>query len=138
MNRVITFVVFLLLGYSSFGQGTTTISAQNFEQRGMKLISDSQLSDLEIAKLLSFNFEPFREQNESVIIKVVNGPNIELFSSSRFKTGKANPVDVKPVKQNNLSGEDQSKHEDIRANEREIKILQVRIVDVFKTDQVPN
>ena len=138
MNRIVTFVVFLALGHSTFGQGSILVCAQNFEHRGIQLISDTELSEVEIAQLLSFDFTPFREEHESVIVKVVNGPNLELFSSQRVETGQVDPVVLQASKQREASGEDPNGHNDLRAGEQPIRILQVRIVDVFNVNQAPN
>lgn len=138
MNRIVTFVVFLALGHSTFGQGTRLVSAQNFEQQGMQLISDTELSEAEMAQLLFFDFTPYREENESVIVKVVNGPNLELFSSQRLKTGQVDPIVLQAARRSEVSDEHAGSHGDVRAGENPIRMIQVRTVDVFNVDQAPN
>jgi len=138
MNKIVTFVVFLALWHTSFGQVSTVHSTQKFEERGMQLISDTQLSEVEIAQLLAFDFEPYREKNEYIIVKVVNGPNIQLFSSQRVETGKADPIVLQAVNHKEVADANPAEHKDVRAGELPIRMLQVKVVEVFNVDQVPN
>lgn len=136
MKGLFTFISFLAIGTLSFGQVTSDNAAQGFEERGMKLISEVSLSQVEIEQLLSFDFEPYREKDEYVIVKVLNGPNIQLYSSTQFHTGKADPPIIQRVQQHNEAEENQIEHKDDHHEEIEVRILQVRTVDVFGTEQI--
>lgn len=131
MRTIATILVFLAMGYSAFGQDPSSISIKNFEERGMQLLSDTQLTDAEIAQLLAFDFSAYRLPNESVIVKVVNGPNIELFSTSRFETGIPDPP-VLPAKDPMVSDEDHSGHNHQKAGAGPVRRIQVRLVNVFE------
>jgi hypothetical protein len=63
------------------------VSAQTFKTEGFRMITEKVISESKIEQILAYNFENYRKQNYSIILKIIDGPTIELFSISEIKTG---------------------------------------------------
>jgi len=81
-------------------------SAQTFKNEGFRIVTNEIVSESKLKKILAFNFKDYRKQNHSSIIKIIDGPTIELFSISEMKTGvkpipsEANKVKIKVPQHN--------------------------------------
>ena len=88
----------------------------------MKIISKTNLTNEQLTQLLAYDYEEYRMEEESVIIKVVNGPHIELYSKHRIETGEHDPA-----KEDHLD----HPHDHVSPADRKMKKLQIRTVNVF-------
>ncbi len=112
---------------------TINVSAQTFKKEGLRIVTQESLSETQTKELLAFNFEDYREQDHSSVIKIQDGPTIELFSISEMKTG-IKPKSNGAIKTNieihhhgSHSGEPESAHY------KELNLIKVKTITVFNS-----
>ncbi|MDX2361891.1 MAG: hypothetical protein QNK23_13865 [Crocinitomicaceae bacterium] len=130
MIKNIIGALFLALSLSAYGQVDQSLFEDSFQEKGLRLVSNTELSQNQLDIILSFNFEEYRKSNSSLIIKVVDGPHLELFSSNFMEFGI--PDQVEDQEDEHQSNEHESELEHIAPSDRKIKKFEVQIVDVFK------
>lgn len=103
---------------------------QSFEDLGLRQITEVKLTKQEIDQIVSFNYEQFRKKNSSVIIKIVNGPHLELFSKIRYETGA---MDKSEETSNHTLSSDQNSatHKHVEPSEAKIKKFEIIVLNVF-------
>lgn len=131
MTSKLLVIGFMLCCTSVFAQVDGKSYAQLFNDKGIKLVSKTELSSEQYTQLLNFDFEGYRMEEESVIIKVTGGPHLELYSKHRLESGE-----LDATKEDHLHNEPKTdlgdvKHEHIAPADKKIKKLQIRVVDVF-------
>lgn len=127
MNVKSLIIAVFVVNLSAFGQTNDALN-QQLEQKGLRLLNDYQLSKQEVQELLLFNFEPYRDRDQGTIVKVKNGPTLEVFSKSKQLTGED-----KIIEHDHEHGHDSDFHVHIPADQKEIKRLKVYSVKVFTT-----
>jgi len=104
---------------------------QSFDDLGLRQITKVKLTKREMDQIFVFNYESFRKQNSSVIIKIVDGPHLELFSKNRYELGV---LDQPGKVSNNLSQTDQNSvgHEHVAPSEAKIKKFEIIVLNVLE------
>ena len=130
MTKKLLFILLLFIGINTYGQKENTSIQQTFENVGLRQITEVNFAKQEIDQIVSFNYEPFRKQNTSVIIKIVGGPHLELFSRNRFELGV---LDQPEKVSNNLSQSDQNsaEHEHVAPSDVKIKKFEIIVLNLF-------
>ena len=125
MIKIITTSILLFL--------IVNVSAQTFKKEGFRIITENSISESKKEQLLAFNFESYRKQNHSNIIKITDGPTIELFSISELKTG------IKPTSNGAHTTKIELDHHENEANNlkkyKELSFIKVTTVAIFNTSE---
>ena len=129
MNFKLLIIGFLLASTTAFAQNDNETKLDN---KGIKNLSKGELSEDHLNKILNYNFQESRMEEESVIIKIVDGPHIEFYSLHKIETGISDPEKEDDLHETPTSDGDGDKHEHVLPANRKIKKLQIRIVDVFE------
>ena len=103
---------------------------QSFEDLGLRQITEVKLTNQEIDQIVSFNYEQFRKKNSSIIIKIVNGPHLELFSKNRYVTGALDKSE-EPSDHTSRSDQNSATHKHIAPSEVKIKKFEIIVLNLF-------
>jgi len=130
MTKKLLFILSLFIGTTAFGQIEGISMDQSFEDLGLRQITKVKLTKWELDRIGGFNYEPFRKQKSSVIIKIVDGPHLELFSKNRYEF---RVLDQPEKVSNNLSQSDQNcaEHEHVAPSEVKIKKFEIIELNIF-------
>ncbi len=74
-----TFIIFHLMGY---GQNSPN---QLLSEKGIQLLPSSELNEQQFESILSFDFEPYRENHTPVVAYLANGIQIEIYSKAKVE-----------------------------------------------------
>ena len=122
-------VLFVIATIGAFAQTTEETLTQSLQQKGLRLISKTELSEFQVNQILNFNFEEYRKSDKSLIIKVVEGLHLELFSKKRVATGE--PDVVHDEKEEPHNSDVDSDHVHVPASQKKIKKFEVITLDIF-------
>jgi uncharacterized transporter YbjL len=122
IQRTLTLILLIF----TVGVYAQTDQVDSFESKGLRLVSEIELTKENSNKILNFNFKEYRKANTSVFVKIVDGPHIELFSTERLATGKKDVVHVEE------EHSDLGTHVHIPASERKIKTFEIISLNVFE------
>ena len=144
MTRTIVFVITSLITISSYAQKEAMISSEQINQKtpftgkkaennllelGIRIIDSNHLTEEQVEILNTFNFEPYRKNNISSIIRITNGPDLELFSTNRVNTGKVDEVE----KNETHNDSDHTSQGHIHPNEVKIRKIEIISLNIFES-----
>lgn len=67
---------------------STILFSQNLKESGIRMLFDEVITNTQLNQIIAFDFKEYRKEDHSIIIKIIDGPSIELLSISEMKTGK--------------------------------------------------
>ena len=130
MTKKLLFILSLIIGTTAFGQIEGISMDQSFEDLGLRQITKVKLTKLQLDRIVGFNYESFRKQNSSVIIKIVGGPHLELFSKNRYEFGVLDQPEK--VFNNSLqSDQNSAEHEHVAPSDVKIKKFEIIELNLF-------
>jgi hypothetical protein len=124
MIRTIIILITLLLAIN--------VSAQTFKNEGFRFLTEESVSESKLQQILNYNFKDYRKQEYSTIIKIIDGPTIELFSFSEMKTG------IKPTSKGGIKTKIEVSHQESDSGEhiakyQELEITKVTTINIFNS-----
>lgn len=130
MTKQLLFILSLFIGITTYGQTESVPIDRSFEDLGFRQISKVELTPKEIEKITNYDFEQFRKKNSSVIIKIIDGPHLELFSKNRYETGALDEPDGISHHESH-SDQNTATHFHIEPSEAKIKKFEIIVLNVF-------
>jgi len=125
MTTRILITMSLFLSLSLYGQQER--SSNSFEEKGIKIVSNDHLTDEEVSQILNFNFEDYRKQDVSVVIKVLDGPYLELYSQHSFETGERQEFKTETSDKKSDSMENVDPHDHVLKG----KTIKLTFIDIY-------
>ena len=94
-NKTLKKSVLLVLFTFLFNACYSQINYQDqFKKKGYQIATKENVSSEVAEKILAFDFEPYRKEHAPLVIKIIEGPAIALFSKDQLKGVEIKMIDI--------------------------------------------